>query len=117
MMIMMIIIMMIMMIIIMMIMMIIAHHDDYEYVCGAMMVIILTFIVRDYDRVNCRFDSVTDLLEPVSDGREDQCFISKAYDATSHFETCANDVLSLYTRITGTELDMNISADMNDDES
>jgi hypothetical protein len=93
------------------------HHDDYEYVCGAMMVIILTFIVRDYDRVNCRFDSVTDLLEPVSDGREDQCFISKAYDATSHFETCANDVLSLYTRITGTELDMNISADMNDDES
>lgn len=48
----------------------------------------------------------------------DQCFISKSYDATSHFETCANDVLSLYTRITGTELDMNISADMNDsDES
>ena len=64
-----------------------------------------------------RFDSVTDLLEPVSDGRTDQCFISKSYDATSHFETCANDVLSLYTRITGTELDMNISADMNDEDS
>jgi hypothetical protein len=29
----------------------------------------------------------------------------------SHFETAANDVLSLYFRVTGTELDMSISAD------
>ena len=64
-----------------------------------------------------RFDAVSDLLEPVSDGRTDKCFISKSYDATSHFETAANDVLSLYHRITGTELDMNISADMNEDEN
>jgi hypothetical protein len=28
----------------------------------------------------------------------------------------ADDVLSLYRRITGTNLDMNISADMNEDE-
>jgi Rab GDP dissociation inhibitor len=62
------------------------------------------------------FDSVTDLLEPVTDGRTDHCFISKSYDATSHFETAADDVLSLYTRITGHELDMNISADMNDED-
>ena len=63
-----------------------------------------------------RFDSVLDFLEPVTDGNTDNCFISKSYDATSHFETCANDVLSLYQRITGNELDMNISADMNEDE-
>jgi len=63
-----------------------------------------------------RFDAVSDLLEPVTDGRTDKCFISKSYDATSHFETAANDVLSLYHRITGTELDMNISADMTEDE-
>ena len=48
-----------------------------------------------------RFDSVSDLLEPVSDGLKNHCFISKSYDATSHFETAANDVLSLYERITG----------------
>ena len=48
---------------------------------------------------------------------EDKCFISKSYDATSHFETAANDVLSLFQRITGTELDMNISADMNEDDA
>ncbi len=64
-----------------------------------------------------RFDSVSDLLEPVHDGSADKCYISKSYDATSHFETAANDVLSLIYRITGTELDMNISADMNEDDA
>jgi Rab GDP dissociation inhibitor len=68
-------------------------------------------------RSDCRFDSVTDLLEPVEDGRRDNCFISKSYDATSHFETAADDVLSLYTRITGDQLDMTISADMNDEDA
>ena len=65
-----------------------------------------------------RFDAVTDLVEPVTDGLRDRCFISKIYDATSHFETAANDVLSLYERITGQQLDMNINADStNDDEN
>jgi len=64
-----------------------------------------------------RFDAVSDLLEPVSSGEHDKCYISTSYDATSHFETTANDVLSLYKRITGQDLDMNISADMNDEDS
>jgi Rab GDP dissociation inhibitor len=56
------------------------------------------------------------LYEPVASGHEDSCFISKSYDATSHFETAANDVLSLYERITGTQLDMTISADSTTDD-
>lgn len=63
-----------------------------------------------------RFDSVSDLYEPVSDGARDRCFISKSYDATSHFETAANDVLSLYYRVSGSELDMTISADSTTEE-
>jgi Rab GDP dissociation inhibitor len=63
-----------------------------------------------------RFDSVSDLLAPLSDGTGDKCFISKSYDATSHFETAANDVLSLYERITGEQLDMTISADTTQEE-
>ncbi|KAJ1440823.1 rab GDP dissociation inhibitor alpha putative [Ochromonadaceae sp. CCMP2298] len=63
-----------------------------------------------------RFDSVSDLLAPLSDGKADNCYISKSYDATSHFESCANDVLDMYKRITDTELDMNISADMTDED-
>lgn len=58
-----------------------------------------------------RFDAVSDVSEPLHDGKSDHCFISKSYDATSHFETTADDVLSMYERITGTSLDMNINAD------
>jgi Rab GDP dissociation inhibitor len=58
-----------------------------------------------------RFDKVSDLKAPVGSGKSDNCYISQTYDATSHFETAANDVLDLYTRITGTQLDMNINAD------
>lgn len=63
-----------------------------------------------------RFDAVSDLKEPLADGKADNCYISKSYDAASHFEQTANDVLDLYTRITGEELDMTISADMNEDD-
>jgi len=63
-----------------------------------------------------RFDSVSTLFAPVGSGREDKCYVSKSYDATSHFESAAHDVLSLYERITGTKLDMDISADLNEDE-
>ncbi len=36
----------------------------------------------------------------------DKAFISKGYDATSHFETEIADVLSLYERITGKKADL-----------
>ena len=58
-----------------------------------------------------RFDNVSDTYEPIEDGTKDSCFISKSYDATSHFETTADDVLEMYARITGSELDMSINAD------
>ncbi|KAF4145619.1 GDP dissociation inhibitor domain-containing protein [Phytophthora infestans] len=61
-----------------------------------------------------RFDAITDMFEPVSDGKEDNCFISSSYDPTSHFETTSEDVLDLYKRITGEDLDMNINADSTD---
>lgn len=59
---------------------------------------------------------MSELLAPIADGTGDKCFISKSYDATSHFETAANDVLSLYERITGEQLDMTISADSTQEE-
>jgi len=52
------------------------------------------------------FTSVSDVYEPLSDGRTDKVFISKSYDATSHFETTCEDVIDLYRRITGKELDL-----------
>lgn len=58
-----------------------------------------------------RFTSVSQQYEPVSDGSSDNCYISKSFDATSHFENDCDDLLSLYKRVTGEELDMNINAD------
>lgn len=53
------------------------------------------------------FVKVYDCYEPIGTGAEDNLFISKSYDATSHFETACEDVLSLFERITGGELNYN----------
>ncbi|KAI1430231.1 rab GDP-dissociation inhibitor [Xylaria sp. FL1777] len=44
------------------------------------------------------------LYEPVDDGKADNIFISKSYDATSHFETTTDDVKDIFHRATGEEL-------------
>ena len=44
------------------------------------------------------------LYEPIADGSKDNIFISKSYDATSHFETTTDDVKDLYRRAAGEEL-------------
>ena len=61
------------------------------------------------------FDSVTDVFVPVDDGKKSNLYITKSYDATSHFESATNEILELYTRITGETLDMNIEP-TDDDE-
>lgn len=50
------------------------------------------------------FYELTDMMVPVSDGTSDQVFISESFDPTSHFETAINDVLAIYSRITGAPL-------------
>jgi Rab GDP dissociation inhibitor len=47
---------------------------------------------------------VEDLFEPKSDGQEDKVFVSRSYDATTHFETTVDDVFDLYKRIFAKEL-------------
>ncbi|KAK2067573.1 hypothetical protein P8C59_001302 [Phyllachora maydis] len=44
------------------------------------------------------------LYEPITDGRDTNVFISKSYDATSHFETTTDDVRDIYHRLAGEEL-------------
>ena len=41
---------------------------------------------------------------PIEDGKQDNVYISRSYDATSHFETVCEDVHDLYRRITGEPL-------------
>lgn len=44
------------------------------------------------------------ISEPLEDGTKDNIFISKSYDATSHFETTTDDVRDIYRRAAGEEL-------------
>lgn len=42
--------------------------------------------------------------EPAESGERDHVYISKSYDASSHFETVCDDVKDLYFRITKSPL-------------
>lgn len=55
-----------------------------------------------------QFNSIDDLVVPLSDGTNDNTFISQSYDATTHFETTFDDINSIYKRIMGKDLDMTI---------
>ncbi|KAJ2487533.1 Rab GDP dissociation inhibitor alpha [Coemansia sp. RSA 2050] len=50
------------------------------------------------------FVSDSDVYEPLADGTKTNIFVSRSYDATSHFETVYEDVKDLYRRITGKDL-------------
>ena len=44
------------------------------------------------------------IYEPIDSGAKDNVFISKSYDASSHFETMTEDVRDIYERAEGEEL-------------
>ncbi|OQO02630.1 hypothetical protein B0A48_12158 [Cryoendolithus antarcticus] len=44
------------------------------------------------------------IYEPLESGEKDNVFISRSYDATSHFETTTDDVRDIYQRAAGEEL-------------
>jgi Rab GDP dissociation inhibitor len=52
------------------------------------------------------FLSVVDVMEPLEDGKRDQVFISKSFDPATHFEETCHDIIDIYRRITGKELDL-----------
>uniref|UniRef100_A0A0E0KBZ7 Guanosine nucleotide diphosphate dissociation inhibitor n=1 Tax=Oryza punctata TaxID=4537 RepID=A0A0E0KBZ7_ORYPU len=54
------------------------------------------------------FFDIYDRYEPANTADEDNCFVTNSYDATTHFETTVKDVLALYSKITGKELDLSV---------
>ena len=51
-----------------------------------------------------RFVSVSPLYVPTTSGEADSIFITRSYDATSHFETVVEDVQDVWKRVVGKEL-------------
>eukprot|EP00043_Microstomoeca_roanoka_P005909 m.58851 g.58851 ORF g.58851 m.58851 type:complete len:551 (+) comp13183_c0_seq1:44-1696(+) len=58
-----------------------------------------------------KFVSVDDVLVPTDDGTSANVFITSSYDASSHFESTCLDVLDVYKRATGEDLDLDKSLD------
>lgn len=53
-----------------------------------------------------KFFDIQDTFAPVADGKEDQVFITTSFDAESHFEPECLDILDVYKRITGKDMDL-----------
>jgi len=51
-----------------------------------------------------RFVEIKPLYTPTADGRADNIFITRSYDATSHFETVVEDVQDVWRRVMGKDL-------------
>ncbi|RWR83161.1 Rab GDI protein [Cinnamomum micranthum f. kanehirae] len=54
------------------------------------------------------FFDTYDRYEPANQHDVDNCFISTSYDATTHFESTVQDVISMYSKITGKALDLSV---------
>ncbi|WOG97414.1 hypothetical protein DCAR_0416754 [Daucus carota subsp. sativus] len=54
------------------------------------------------------FFDTYDRYEPTNLDASDNCFISTSYDATTHFESTVDDVIAMYRRITGKDLDLSV---------
>ena len=62
------------------------------------------------------FVSISDIHEPINDAAAESLYITKSYDATSHFESSSKDVLRIYEQITGEQLDLNIQPSEDEDD-
>ncbi|THG00735.1 hypothetical protein TEA_003967 [Camellia sinensis var. sinensis] len=54
------------------------------------------------------FFDTYDRYEPTNQHAVDNCFISTSYDATTHFESTVQDVIAMYSQITGKTLDLTV---------
>lgn len=49
--------------------------------------------------------NISEQFGPTDMGNESQIFISRSYDATTHFETTCDDIKDIYRRMTGSDFD------------
>uniref|UniRef100_A0A8C5PEN6 Rab GDP dissociation inhibitor n=1 Tax=Leptobrachium leishanense TaxID=445787 RepID=A0A8C5PEN6_9ANUR len=55
--------------------------------------------------IDQKFVTIADQYIPKHDGTKNQIFISRSYDATTHFETTCDDIKDIFQRMTGATLD------------
>jgi len=55
-----------------------------------------------------KFISLSEIRKPVTDGAQDGVFVTESYNPSSHLEDEAQEVLSLWKKITGEDLDLTV---------
>jgi Rab GDP dissociation inhibitor len=65
--------------------------------------------------IDYQFNQITDLIEVDGTTNDQNIFVTKSYDATSHFESVANDVFTMFERITGKKLELK-EEDLNEED-
>ncbi len=54
------------------------------------------------------------MYAPTNDSQAENLYITRSYDATSHFETSDEEVLAIYERIVGEKFDLNVQPEEDD---
>jgi len=62
--------------------------------------------VKLLGKIDESFFGVRDLFVPIDDGTKSQVFISKSFDPETHFQESCEDILDIYKRITGKDMDL-----------
>ena len=57
-------------------------------------------------KIKEKFVTISERYVPVTPKEKDGLYISETFDATSHFESETENVLRMYTDITGKQLDL-----------
>ncbi|TFL06806.1 GDP dissociation inhibitor [Pterulicium gracile] len=57
-------------------------------------------------QISEKFVTVSPLYTPTSSGVDDSIFVTRSYDATSHFETVVDDVHDVWRRVVGKDLEL-----------
>jgi len=68
-----------------------------------------------FGEIEEQFEWVSEYYEPQNDPEKDGCYITSSYDATTHFETCCNEVMATYEKIIGEPLDLEIAESEKED--
>jgi len=66
-------------------------------------------------KIEERFVDICDIYEPTNDPAKDKVFISNSYDSTSHFDTACENILALYRKVTGRDIEFKKEAEVKDD--
>jgi len=65
-------------------------------------------------KVDQAFTWVSEHFTPSGTGLGQNVFVTSSYDATSHFESATDEVIDMFTKISGKPLDLTISAEPDD---